>query len=59
MNYCQIGETGAYQISRGLCTSQAPLTKLSLAGNRFGDDGIQHIVEPFYSVNLKLEHINL
>ena len=59
MNYCQIGETGAFQISRGLCTSQAPLTKLGLASNGFGDDGIQHMVEPFYSVNLKLEQINL
>ena len=53
-----MGESGAYQISRGLGFSPT-LTKLSLAGNDLGDEGVDSLVDPFYYETMKIEHLNL
>ena len=58
MNYCNLCETGATAISRGLGMSPT-LTSLSLAGNKFRDGSAEWLMDPFLLSTLKLEHVNM
>lgn len=58
MNYCNIGETGAQQISQGLGLSPV-LLNLSMSHNNICDQGAEYLTNPFFFENFSLESFNL
>ena len=58
MNYCHLGEDGAYYISSGI-TKNRRLRSLMIAGNNIADAGLTQIADSITFGSFLIEHLDL